>query len=74
MVMLAGVVAAQDEKVDALLQRYDAANESSRRIIAKEFFEELRTLEFVDKMPKIDFKIMNKFCIAKVKELMPELF
>lgn len=26
------------------------------------------------KMPKIDFKIMNKFCIAKVKELMPELF
>lgn len=55
MVMLAGVVAAQDEKVDALLQRYDAANESSRRIIAKEFFEELRALEFVDKMPKIDF-------------------
>ena len=26
------------------------------------------------KMPKIDFKLMNKFCIAKVKELMPELF
>ncbi|MDD6140459.1 MAG: hypothetical protein PUB61_03545, partial [Bacteroidales bacterium] len=56
MVMYAVVVAAQDEKVDALLLRYDAANEAARRTIAKEFFDQLHALEFVDKMPKVDFE------------------
>ena len=56
MVMIAGAVAAQDEKVDALLLRYDAANEAARRTIAKEFFDELLAMEFVDKMPKVDFE------------------